>query len=123
MGMERYRIEIGHNDKVQPGNIVGAIANEAGIDSQHIGRIVIYDEFSTVDLPEGMPTDLYKELKKTWVAGKKMDISLLTERKVLHKPNRDEAPAAGMKKAKVSAAKKADGKKPRKPRTFKKPTA
>ena len=50
-GMERFRIEVGHNHDVKPNNIVGAIANEAGLDSQHIGRINIYDDFSVIDLP------------------------------------------------------------------------
>ncbi len=50
-GMERYRIEVGRKHKVQPGNIVGAIANEAGMDSKYIGRINIFDDYSLVDLP------------------------------------------------------------------------
>jgi len=76
-GMERFRIEVGHNHDVKPNNIVGAIANEAGLDSQHIGRINIYDDFSVIDLPEGMPKDVFSDLKKVWVAGKQLHISLL----------------------------------------------
>ena len=78
-GMERFRIEVGHNHDVKPNNIVGAIANEAGLDSQHIGRINIYDDFSVIDLPEGMPKDVFSDLKKVWVAGKKLHISLLNK--------------------------------------------
>ncbi len=78
-GMQRYRIEVGHNDKVKPGNIVGAIANEAGLDSKDIGRIQIFESYSTVDLPEGMPKDIFMDLKKTWVCQKKLNISLLKE--------------------------------------------
>ncbi len=80
-GMERYRIEIGHLHGVKPGNIVGAIANEAGLDSEYIGRIDIYDDFSTVDLPEGMPNDIFRILKKVWVAGQQLKISKLNEHK------------------------------------------
>ncbi|MEC9219384.1 MAG: helicase-related protein, partial [SAR324 cluster bacterium] len=76
-GMERFRIEVGHNHDVKPNNIVGAIANEAGLDSQHIGRINIYDDFSVIDLPEGMPKEVFSDLKKVWVAGKQLHISLL----------------------------------------------
>jgi len=76
-GMERFRIEVGYNHDVKPNNIVGAIANEAGLDSQHIGRINIYDDFSVIDLPEGMPKDVFSDLKKVWVAGKQLHISLL----------------------------------------------
>jgi ATP-dependent RNA helicase DeaD len=74
-GMERFRIEVGHNHQVKPGNIVGAIANEADIESKYIGRIDIFDDYSTVDLPEGMPKELLYTLKKVWVAGQQLRIS------------------------------------------------
>ena len=74
-GMERFRLEVGHNDSVKPGNIVGAIANEAGIDSKFIGRISIYEEFSVIDLPEGMPPKVFQHLQKVWVANKQLGIS------------------------------------------------
>ncbi len=74
-GMQRYRIEVGHNHEVKPGNIVGAIANEADIESKYIGRISIYDDHSTVDLPEGMPKELLYTLKKVWVSGQQLKIS------------------------------------------------
>lgn len=77
----RYRIEVGHEHGVQPGNIVGAIANEAGIDSVHIGRIEIFDSYSTVDLPEGMPRDVYEHLRDTWVCGRKLALSAAGGRK------------------------------------------
>jgi ATP-dependent RNA helicase DeaD len=75
-GYVRYRIEVGHEHGVQPGNVVGAIANEAGIDSEHIGRINILDAHSTVDLPEGMPADVYRRLRKVWVCGQQLSISV-----------------------------------------------
>ncbi len=75
-GMQRYRIEVGHEHQVKPGNIVGAIANEADIESKYIGRICIYDEHSTVDLPEGMPKETLYTLKKVWVSGQQLKISL-----------------------------------------------
>jgi ATP-dependent RNA helicase DeaD len=75
-GQVRYRLEVGHAHGVQPGNIVGAIANEAGIESAHIGRIEIFDAYSTVDLPEGMPKEIYKHLRNTWVCGQKLAISV-----------------------------------------------
>jgi len=78
-GMQRYRIQVGHEHKVKPGNIVGAIANEAGIESKHIGRITIFDEYSLVDLPEGMPKETFQHLKNTFVAGRKLQISLYKE--------------------------------------------
>jgi ATP-dependent RNA helicase DeaD len=78
-GMESYRIEVGHDHDVQPGNIVGAIANEAGLDSRNIGRIDIHDNYSLIDLPEGMPKEVYTDLKKTWVAGQKLNITRVKE--------------------------------------------
>ncbi|MEY4641242.1 MAG: hypothetical protein RLZZ227_1236 [Pseudomonadota bacterium] len=74
-GMERYRIDVGHEHEVRPANIVGAIANEADIDSKHIGKIQIFDDFSLVDLPEGMPTEIFDHLKKVWVAKRMMNLS------------------------------------------------
>lgn len=74
-GLERFRIEVGHIHKVMPGNIVGAISNEVGLDSKHIGRISIFDAHSTVDLPKDMPSDVFNGLKKVWVAGQALKIS------------------------------------------------
>jgi ATP-dependent RNA helicase DeaD len=74
-GMERYRIEVGREHGVRPGNIVGAIANEAEIDSQYIGRVNILDDHSMVDLPEEMPKEIFKLLKNVWVAGQQLRIS------------------------------------------------
>ena len=71
----KYRIEIGHEHGVQPKNIVGALANEAGIDSKYIGAIRIFDAHSTVDLPEGMPNEVFNQLKHLHVLGVPLDIS------------------------------------------------
>ena len=79
-GMERYRLAVGHDHGVMPGNIVGAIANEADIAGKNIGQIKIYDDYSLVDLPAGMPQETLNTLKKTWVAGQKLHISRLGEK-------------------------------------------
>ncbi|MCC2604913.1 DEAD/DEAH box helicase [Planctobacterium marinum] len=73
--MQRYKIMVGRKHDVRPGSIVGAIANEAGLDSEFIGAINIYDNFSTVDLPKGMPNEVRGILKKTRVAGQKLDLT------------------------------------------------
>ena len=73
-GMQRFRIEVGHVHGAKPGNIVGAIANEANINSKHIGAIEIYDNFSTVDLPDGMPKETRDTLSGTRVAGQRLNI-------------------------------------------------
>jgi ATP-dependent RNA helicase DeaD len=73
-GMERFLLEVGYAHGVKPGNIVGAIANEAGVDGQNIGHIEISDEFSIVDLPEGMPKEIFTDLKKVRVCGQALKI-------------------------------------------------
>jgi len=77
--MERFRIEVGHAHGVKPGNIVGAIANEAEIESRYIGHIAIFDDFSTIDLPAGMPPETFRDLQKTWVCQRQLRISRLRE--------------------------------------------
>ncbi|MEN8212198.1 MAG: DEAD/DEAH box helicase [Thermodesulfobacteriota bacterium] len=74
-GMERYRIEVGRCHGVRPRNIVGAIANEAGLESKYIGNIDINQDFSFVDLPFGMPKQVFKLLEKTRVSSRQMAIS------------------------------------------------
>ncbi|MBP7370151.1 MAG: DEAD/DEAH box helicase [Arenimonas sp.] len=75
IGMETYRIEVGFEHGVKPSNIVGAIANEAGLDSKHMGRIEIFDDYALVDLPEGMPKDVLTHLKTVWCAGQQLRIT------------------------------------------------
>jgi ATP-dependent RNA helicase DeaD len=75
IGMERYRIEVGSAHGVKPANIVGAIANEAGLDAKYIGHIEILEDHSVLDLPEGMPKELLQHLKTVWVAGQQLRIS------------------------------------------------
>jgi ATP-dependent RNA helicase DeaD len=85
-GMGTFRIEVGHVHGVKPGNIVGAIANEAGIDSKYIGRIEIYDDYSMLDLPSDLPPDLVEHLKKVWVAGQQLNITRDGEAPAVKKP-------------------------------------
>ena len=92
--MERFRIEVGYNHDVKPGNIVGAIANEAGLDGSNVGQIEISEEFSMLDLPKGMPKEIFKDLKKVWVCGQQLKISRVDEagkpRKFDKRPPRDD---------------------------------
>ncbi|MDX1812420.1 MAG: helicase-related protein, partial [Gammaproteobacteria bacterium] len=77
-GMQRYRLEVGRVHGVKPGNIVGALANEAGLESEFIKQVSIHDDYSTVDLPEGMPKAIFKDLRKTWVCGQQLNLSMVT---------------------------------------------
>ncbi|MBU0969423.1 MAG: DbpA RNA binding domain-containing protein, partial [Proteobacteria bacterium] len=74
-GMERYRIEVGYSHGVRAGDIVGAISNEAGLDSKYIKSVDINQDFSFVDLPSDMPKDIFKLLQNTWVRSQQMSIS------------------------------------------------
>jgi ATP-dependent RNA helicase DeaD len=76
-GMETFRLEVGLSHGANPGNIVGAIANEAGIEGRLIGRIRLYEDYSTVDLPTGMPAEIFNGLKKTRVAGRALELKRL----------------------------------------------
>jgi len=73
-GLERFRVDAGNNHGIKAGNIVGAIANEADINSRHIGRITIFDNYSTVDLPYGIPNDLLRTLQRARIGSRKMSL-------------------------------------------------
>jgi len=77
--MRRYRLDVGYKNDAKPGNIVGAVANEAEIDSCYIGNIDIYEEFTLIDLPDGMPGETFKILKKARVAGRPLNIRAFKE--------------------------------------------
>lgn len=77
--LETYRVEVGHAQQIKPGNLVGAIANEAGIDSAFIGRIEIFERYSTVDLPRDLPPDLIEQLGQAKIGGRTLRISRLSE--------------------------------------------
>ncbi len=108
-GSQRYRIEVGHVHGVKPGNIVGAIANESGLDGKHIGSIEIEAEYSLVDLPAGMPKDIFMDLKKVRVCGQAMNISLHGEGKAPRKQKGQPNPK-GKPKGKPRGKSKARGK-------------
>ncbi|HOC11863.1 DEAD/DEAH box helicase [Thermomonas sp.] len=78
-GMRTYRIEVGHQHGAQPGHIVGAIANEADLESRYIGRIDIRDDFTLVDLPDGMPPELLEHMQNVRVASKPLRMKLASD--------------------------------------------
>ena len=121
--MVTYRLEVGNDDGITPSNIVGAIANEADISSRYIGSIKLHDDYSTVDLPEGMPDELLAHLKKVRVCGKPMRMSAYTPaasaspsdnkaprqprvRKALSRSSKNKRSSSSQKPAKKSSANK-----------------
>ncbi|RLL51870.1 DEAD/DEAH box helicase [Mariprofundus sp. EBB-1] len=122
-GMERFRLDVGEVHGVKPGNIVGAIANEIGLESEFIGRVQILDDYSIVDLPDGMPKAIFNELKNIQVCGQRLNASLLdsaaTPQRAPHKqfkPGRgsdgDRRPSRGGKHGGRGRSDNAGGRKP-----------
>lgn len=75
-GMVTYRIEVGRNHGANPGCIVAAIAENAGIEGRHIGKIKLFDKHSMVDLPDGMPRNIFKQLQRAYVNNRPMKICM-----------------------------------------------
>jgi ATP-dependent RNA helicase DeaD len=73
--MSAFRVEVGRSNEITPANIVGAIANETGLEAKYIGRIEIFDNHTMLELPDGMPDDMFKSLGKVWVGGAQLKIS------------------------------------------------
>ena len=74
---ELYRLEVGRAHGVQAGNIVGAIANEAGLDGSEINGIKVRDDHTLVRLPAGMPPEVLQRLAQVKVRGRSLAITLL----------------------------------------------
>ncbi len=72
--MHTYRIDIGSADAVTKSGIVNAIADGAGLQAKHIGRIQLLEGHSNIDLPEGMPDEILKTLKSITIEGKPLNI-------------------------------------------------
>ena len=85
--MDLYRIEVGRADGIDVRHIVGAIANEGDINSRNIGHIKMYDDYSTIELPQGMPNELLQMFGKTRVLNKQMRMTFVAKdvlKMVLH---------------------------------------
>ncbi|NVM75720.1 ATP-dependent RNA helicase DeaD [Duganella sp. SG902] len=95
--MSAFRVEVGRNNEITPANIVGAIANETGLEAKYIGRIEIFDDHSMLELPDGMPDDMFRNLGKVWVGGAQLKIShadRMPPESAKHTPPKKPAPGA-----------------------------
>ncbi|WP_449282609.1 DEAD/DEAH box helicase [Leucobacter sp.] len=72
--LRMYRIEVGHRQRVKPGQIVGAIANEGGLGRDDFGRIQMRDDFSLVELPANLSRDTLDALAQTRISGKLIEL-------------------------------------------------
>ena len=73
-GFQTFRVQVGEAHGAKPGNLMGAIANEAGLEARQIGRIRVFEQHSLVELPEGLPARLIKHLSTVRVAGQMLRI-------------------------------------------------
>ena len=85
---QTYRLEVGKEHGARPGDIVGAIANEISLDSSYIGAINLHDKHSFVQLPKGIPADLFKQLQGVRVRRQPLAISASQEQVVKQAPRR-----------------------------------
>jgi ATP-dependent RNA helicase DeaD len=91
-GMVRFFLDAGRRDGVRPADIVGAIANEAGVPGKAIGAIDIYDRFTFVDVPAQYQTQVLTRMKDVTIRSQEANIRVALPR--------DETPDAAQKKAK-----------------------
>ena len=87
---QTYRLEVGKEHGAKPGDIVGAIANEISLDSSYIGAINLHDRHSFVQLPKGMPTAAFKQLKRVRIRRQALEISVSEAPVVTERPKRRE---------------------------------
>ncbi|MFD1007254.1 DEAD/DEAH box helicase [Oceanisphaera ostreae] len=96
VAMETFRVDVGRVHGVKPGHLVGAIANEADLESRFIGQIQIHDEFSTVDLPQGMTSEVQKVLQNVRVCQRPLNLAKYEggpqPRRASFRPNDDRKP-------------------------------
>jgi ATP-dependent RNA helicase DeaD len=90
--METFRLGVGHDHEVKAGDIVGAIANEIDLDSEFIGRIEINDDHSFIDLPQGMPPEIYQHLKTVRVKRNPLKINRVETAPKKPKKSADDKP-------------------------------
>jgi ATP-dependent RNA helicase DeaD len=122
-----YRVEVGSTDGVEVRNILGAVANETGLQGKFIGQIRIHAKYATIELPDDLPRNIIEHLQTTYVAQKPLNISRTrgedapkteTSPPLEKRPQRVTKPARDAKPARDEKPTKA--KKPKKPKKTKK---
>ena len=73
-GMVRLFINVGKKDRIKPGDILGAIAGEAGISGKLVGEIQMYDKYTFVEVPYENGKDVLFAMKNAKIKGKKVNI-------------------------------------------------
>ncbi|MFO0450223.1 MAG: DEAD/DEAH box helicase [Pseudomonadota bacterium] len=111
-GMVRLRVSVGRRAGVRPGDLVGAIANESGVDVRSIGAIDLADHYSLVEVDEALADTVAAALSRTWLRGQKPEVARFD-------PNAEPAPASGRAPYRGGRRPSAGGRPPRgkRPRT------
>ncbi|MDN5745040.1 MAG: DEAD/DEAH box helicase [Nocardioidaceae bacterium] len=73
-GLTAYKIQVGKRHRVEPRQIVGALANEGGLSRSDFGRITIRPDYSVVELPARLPDEAWEKLKTTRISGKLIEL-------------------------------------------------
>jgi ATP-dependent RNA helicase DeaD len=74
--MQQYRIEVGKRHRVEPRQVVGALANEGGLRRQDFGNITIKEHFTIVELPKDLAPEIWEALGQTRISGKLIELSV-----------------------------------------------
>jgi ATP-dependent RNA helicase DeaD len=78
-GMAKVYIGAGREAGIRPGDLVGAIANESGLNSNVIGAVEVMDRFSLVEVPEVLAREIIETLGRTRIKGQKVAVRLFLD--------------------------------------------
>lgn len=106
-GYERYQVAVGKQHKLEKRQLVELVADVTGLFHEDIGTVSMGDQQTTIDLPPGMPRDIFRDLKKSWLCGQKLQIE-----RVAPSTERNEQSARKPKQHKGKSPRRADGNKP-----------
>lgn len=77
----RYRLDVGSKHQIDQEQLLSVLIEESGVDRKRITRLDIRDNYTLVDLPDGMPADIFQLLSEAKVSGRLLNIKRV-------KPNR-----------------------------------
>ena len=77
----RYRLDVGTSHQIDQEQLLSVLIEESGVDRKRITRVDMRDTYTLIDLPDGMPADIFQLLTEATVGGRKLNIKRL-------KPNR-----------------------------------
>ena len=79
-GMARLFLNVGRDQNIKPGDVLGAIAGESGISGRMIGSIDMYDKYTFVEVPEDCAGEVLECMKRVKIRGKNVRMELANEK-------------------------------------------